>query len=298
MTRARKLAWHEAIGNAAVSALAGGIVGSLRTLWHYPLQSAMTAMLGAGLVFGIDNALWLQHGHHPMPFFTETAAVAEPVVPVARLDRASVRHGVAKPAIPAPVTETVAAIPAPTPLPDVSAVGNADVAALQQKLRKLGLFTGKIDGYYGPQTAAAIRAFETETGLPQTGALTPGILQAVSRFERAVATQPLPNPLPVSQPEPAPVSATDPVLSIAMHAAGNDVPKPVAEVNVRMDAATIRKVQTGLARLGFLTADISGRFDESTARAIREFETYNNYQVSGKLTPELIDLLKQAGAYD
>ena len=58
-------------------------------------------------------------------------------------------------------------------------IGNADIAAMQEKLKQLGLFDGTVDGYYGPKTADAIRAFEQRHGLPRTGAASPQVIEAV-----------------------------------------------------------------------------------------------------------------------
>ena len=65
-----------------------------------------------------------------------------------------------------------------------------------------------------------------------------------------------------------------------------------------LDPELVRMVQTGLSRLGFLHAEISGKFDAETARAIREFENYNNFRVTGELTPDLVDVLMAAGAFN
>jgi len=45
-----------------------------------------------------------------------------------------------------------------------------DVLAVQQRLRALNMPTGTPDGIYGPQTAAAMRGFQTANSLPPTGA--------------------------------------------------------------------------------------------------------------------------------
>lgn len=305
MTRQRQIAWHEAAGNAVVSSVAGVLVAGLRTVWTYPAQTTLTLALAAGFTFGLNNALWQQPMRHPAPYFTQSAALTQPTAPVPRQYRpaASVR-----PLAPWPAPETVAPVHASEQMPALTPVGNADVALAQQKLQAMGLFAGKIDGYYGPQTANAIRAFETQTGLEPKGALTPSVLEAIGTYRVAAATTSVPRPLPAPrdlQPIPAPMpeqpvqalAKDDPVLEIAMTAA-DTTPQAETPTALSVDATTIRKVQTGLARLGFLTSDISGTFDEGTARAIREFEIYNNYKATGALSPELIDLLRRAGAYN
>lgn len=43
--------------------------------------------------------------------------------------------------------------------------------ALQEALAELGLYDGEIDGVYGPQTVAAVKALQKANGLPETGAV-------------------------------------------------------------------------------------------------------------------------------
>lgn len=62
------------------------------------------------------------------------------------------------------------------------------------------------------------------------------------------------------------------------------------------DPVMVAKVQRGLASLGFLHGPADGVAGEATAKAIRNFEVYFNYKVTGRITPELLDLLVQNGA--
>src|SRR5690606_18216257 len=90
-------------------------------------------------------------------------------------------------------------------------VGNADAFAVQKKLAELGLFEGKVDGFYGPMTARAIRAFEERNGLEPTGALTSDIIDAIKRADsagRVPMAQPAPQPqAQVTQPTVVPQTA-------------------------------------------------------------------------------------------
>jgi peptidoglycan hydrolase-like protein with peptidoglycan-binding domain len=62
------------------------------------------------------------------------------------------------------------------------------------------------------------------------------------------------------------------------------------------DPQIVAKVQRGLASLGFLHGPADGVAGEATAKAIRNFEVYYNYKVTGRISPELLDLLVQNGA--
>jgi peptidoglycan hydrolase-like protein with peptidoglycan-binding domain len=83
-----------------------------------------------------------------------------------------------------------------------------------------------------------------------------------------VAAQPLPAALPAAKVTAEPVS----------------------------DADMVASVQRGLSSLGFLHGPIDGVAGEATAKAIRNFEVYYNYNVTGRVTPELVNLLVQNGA--
>ena len=48
-------------------------------------------------------------------------------------------------------------------------MGSSQVAALQVALSAKGLYAGTIDGVSGPETAAAVRRFQKQVGLPPDG---------------------------------------------------------------------------------------------------------------------------------
>jgi hypothetical protein len=52
--------------------------------------------------------------------------------------------------------------------------------AVQERLAALGYKPGKADGMMGPRTRAAIRAFERDHGMPQTGKITPELASALA----------------------------------------------------------------------------------------------------------------------
>lgn len=62
------------------------------------------------------------------------------------------------------------------------------------------------------------------------------------------------------------------------------------------DPALITEIQKGLASLGFLADKIDGVPGEGTAKAIRNFQVFYNYKVTGLATHQLLRLLVQHGA--
>jgi peptidoglycan hydrolase-like protein with peptidoglycan-binding domain len=73
-------------------------------------------------------------------------------------------------AAPPPPPRSLPAVP-PAPL------GRDGVIAVQRELARLGLDPGPADGAAGPRTAAAVRAFQSATGLPVDGEATEPVLQ-------------------------------------------------------------------------------------------------------------------------
>jgi peptidoglycan hydrolase-like protein with peptidoglycan-binding domain len=288
--------------------------------------------------------------------------------------------------MPAPVRETAAVAPPVTqettgsvaaPAIPAAPVGNTDAFAVQKKLTELGLVNGKVDGFYGPMTANAIRAFEQRNGLEPTGAMTPAVIDAILRADAAgMAPVALPAPVvqqsvavqPAIQPQPDRVVARLPELSPvdqAVDTIGNAAaqtidtiiaavdggrttpaapavkpvpalplmaaspqqmpapvqvaslepvapPRPVTAVEAepaqqQMLATTapvapannvqlVSQIQAGLASLGFYHGSIDGHPGDATAKAIREFENFHSYRVTGQVNPDLVGLLRQAGA--
>ena len=61
-----------------------------------------------------------------------------------------------------------------------------DVVALQERLLELGYDAGRADGVFGPQTGAALAAFQRESGLVPDGTFGPATMRALRRLGRKV----------------------------------------------------------------------------------------------------------------
>lgn len=57
-----------------------------------------------------------------------------------------------------------------------------DVFSLQRRLLELGFRVGRVDGYFGPETEQALRAFQREIGVPADGTCGPATLKALGRL--------------------------------------------------------------------------------------------------------------------
>ncbi|MCS6760494.1 MAG: peptidoglycan-binding protein, partial [Candidatus Devosia euplotis] len=73
-------------------------------------------------------------------------------------------------------------------------------------------------------------------------------------------------------------------------------PAVASDVAPANNVQLISQIQRGLASLGFYRGSIDGRPGDSMARAIREFENFHNYKLTGQVKPGLVSLLRNAGA--
>ena len=58
-------------------------------------------------------------------------------------------------------------------------VSNSTVRAVQLALQKAGYYVGRTDGEFTADTRAALNKFESDKALPQTGTITPEVLEAL-----------------------------------------------------------------------------------------------------------------------
>ncbi len=355
-----------AAGSAAAAALGRFIVWTFDRFMRAPLaNSALVAMVTLSALAG-SNALYFQVGRHPAPLFAPAMDVP---VAINVGTKPPVSVPVIAPAVPPrPRSNPIAGVTPPSP---AGPVGNPDVYEVQKRLSELQLFTGTVDGYYGPMTAKAIREFEVRNGLQPMGAMTPELVDAIRRVnsDASVPAQQQgdaePQPLAQQAPEIVLAPAADRVvarlpsiepqeqigeaLSAVAESAAETIDSIVAgidggqalpiapaivptpsqlvpmvivqaapvqqaaivappvvagveqttqnlQITASADTGLTAKVQRGLSSLGFLHGPIDGHAGEATAKAIRNFEVYYNYSVTGQVSAQLVDLLVAAGA--
>lgn len=416
------------VGGVALAHAGRAALWVIARYMRSPLTNSAILALVVTTAMAGSNALYGQRHAHPSPLFAPEPVVeqadVDPVIPAMR----PAGLGTKPVALVAPEAAEASPLVDTTPGP----IGNAEVFEVQRKLEMLQLFSGKIDGYYGPQTARAIRKFEEVQGLEPTGELTAEIVEKIKNAPLSLADQasnPAPAPaaaepqkpaltvnlpkldapkaesaLPAARPataadqpvrpqtlaaiaQPAPLELTtgsvgkpkngagatmrgrplpdspEAALEMAADTAGEAIetiiagvqsvamnnpgkansfaaedqkltatgvaearpetpqvgvplkideepakpgtevavldtpatPQEVAPISVS-DPVVVAKVQRGLASLGFLHGPADGVAGEATAKAIRNFEVYFNYKVTGRISPELLDVLVENGA--
>lgn len=321
-----------AAGGAFFAALGRGLFWLASRIIKAPVSSTMLIAMTMGTALAATNALYFQVGQHPAPMFAPRPLITSSVTPAQKPVRSkSVIKKVTKP-LATKKFKVLAPIPAVTEA--VAKISNQDVKALQEKLLTLKFYDGDADGFYGPQTATAIRDFENSIGATPIGALTPDVLKAIKSAKlpktvtkpRKTVTKSV---LPSIEAKPqASVSGAasstgkkittaklittpkaksktkqiipngltaDPLVQIVQRVA-SAAQKSMGDQSLPANAELVEKIQRGLSSLGFLRSKIDGIAGSATAKAIRNFETYYNYDVTGAATPELVDLLTDAGA--
>lgn len=305
--------------------------GAKTTGWAFsqfmtaPLQNLGLGALGLAMVFSATNALFWQTNVHPSPLFsTQSTAAMNIQNPSEIVSAIQVPHPLELAVSRAENlsnSTVVHPLPAPTPAarattPETGEVTNQMLADAQTMLQSMGFFSGKIDGFYGPQTAQAIRQYETFMGLTPKGALVPSIINKINSVTTVSAPQaqvvPTRAPL-VLEPTPvnieAAVQPVDDVLAQLVTSAAQAsltqtamVSAPVATtapvLNPLLDTALIENIQRGLATLAFYNAPVDGIAGETTAKAIREFENFLSFEMTGRVSTDVQQWLVDAGAYN
>jgi peptidoglycan hydrolase-like protein with peptidoglycan-binding domain len=165
-----------------------------------PVAAGGTVVMGLTACLIVANALGLQPGRHPAPYYTtrdwpDTA--------------------------PEPLAEAEGGVT----VQEISTL----VLDLQNSLRKAGLYEGPLDGINGPATERAIRAFERKAGRVETGEASESLLALIwlhGTDPAALNAPPVPRAKPVTsgiqrqntQEEAATGVDSDPRLKKIQHA--------------------------------------------------------------------------------
>jgi peptidoglycan hydrolase-like protein with peptidoglycan-binding domain len=156
-----------------------------------------------------------------------------------------------------PATATAQTAPAATPASAPYSLRNVQVA-----LNQLGYPVGTPDGVIGPKSRAAIRAFQTDSGLPTSGEPS---LALYDKLQESIAKR-------TAQAQPAQPAA--PAVSTAM----------------------ITEAQTELRRRGYQISAISGTANTETIAAVREYQSDARLPVTGTINEDLLQQLRTAQA--
>lgn len=219
-----------------------------------PLESMIVALFATGTVVAANNML-AQPRLHPAPMLVNTEqAVAW-----------HMRQGTYTITLPKAASfadAERAAIHAAT-----QAIAKTQtVREMQMQLQQRNVYNGPINGIYSPKMAKAIRTFELQVGLPETGEMSQRLLDAL----RSSA----------SEDAPVVISAIGKPASAAMVPALAE-PAPAAPVS-------LLTVQKRLAELGYGPLSLTGKMDTDTRRAIEHYQDDRLLSRTGEVNERFI----------
>lgn len=243
------------------------------------------------------NAIWYQPHAHKGTFFATRPASDIGHVPAAEA-AASVPAGEIETVFrierPAPGTDTNAAPPdlapavAPAPAPPrpdagaapepaqsaaVATGGDERVRAVQTVLARLNLYPGAIDGLTGPQTRAAVEAYQRTVGLEVTGRIDDALMRQLGEAAPASASVPV-------LPSVAPIPATDQMVTAS---------------STREPDGMVVRIQAGLRAFGNDAIVADGQVGEKTRAALLEFQALFGLPKTGRPDPEVYAKMQEIG---
>ena len=139
------------------------------------------------------------------------------------------------------------------------------VQLVQQALQRQGLYNGRADGVWGPDSQAALERFQQSHGVQVTGQLN----------QATLATLGIPAEQLLAAGQPAPPPAT-PVAPIAGNA---------------LSRASIQAVQSRLRSLNFYRGPVDGVWGGETQRAVERLQQGHGLEANGQLNPATIAAL-------
>ena len=140
-----------------------------------------------------------------------------------------------------------------------------DIVQMQTRLKELGYYTNQIDGYFGDETALAIRNFQKANGLTQTGLADPETIEKM-KSEEAIDKK-------------AYIDSTRTLEYMEYTFELGDKGKQV------------KRLQTLLWEKGYLEGSVTEEFDESVQTAVCFFQLINNLPVTGVADGNMLSVL-------
>jgi len=199
-------------------------------------------------------------------------------------------------------------------------VGTARLLQIEGELQRHGYYVGEFDGVADDQLRTAIRAYQTDAGMPVTGQANAALLDSLNSstvrnrgFNNSLLVWEVENQLDrlgyaVGSIDGNLDDQTRRVIQVYKTKAG--LPRDgqltfalqdhLERSNIRNDTETASKliweVETELTRRGYKTGPIDGTMDQQTAAAIRSYEDDAGLAVTGKANLALLENLEYSNA--
>lgn len=169
-----------------------------------------------------------------------------------------------------PAAETVSIEPQP--------LDRQGLVDLQWQLALHGYDPGSADGTAGPRTAAAIRHYQADAGLPIDGLPSQALLDHIQFTVPAV------------------LNAAAPARPVPTQAASRPAaPGPLDSLSTGMKRAYVIGIQQALVGRGYDPGPVDGIAGQRTRAAIRKYQADAGLPVDGQPSPALLNHLKFVG---
>ncbi|MGC4025139.1 MAG: peptidoglycan-binding domain-containing protein [Mesorhizobium sp.] len=193
------------------------------------LVGGTTAFLIA-LSFVSANALWYQPHAHTAPLFSTRSFDSFAVARRNQTTEPETTIRLERPTTPLPEAR-------PTDVSRNVPKGDAQLQSVQAVLKQFGYYQGDVDGLAGPNTSAAIAAYQQKMGLTVSGRVDEKLLKELG------------------------------IADIT-----GSIEQPAAEVAAPDETALLAKIQAGLKAFGNEGIDADGRMGAKTRAGIKEFQ--------------------------
>ena len=154
------------------------------------------------------------------------------------------------------------------------------VQTLQNRLIELGYLTGTADGVFGANTETAVKAFQAQMGLSQTGVASASVqsyLYSVNAPYAPAQATAKPTAKPTATPKPEDVFGYEQLE-----------PGDSGEAVVRM--------QNRLKQLGYFTGSVTGKYYKETTAAVQRFQAQLGLSETGIASASLLTRLYSSSA--
>jgi peptidoglycan hydrolase-like protein with peptidoglycan-binding domain/sugar lactone lactonase YvrE len=162
----------------------------------------------------------------------------------------------------------------------------SDVIALQSLLSELGFFTVTPNGYFGPQTEAAVKAYQTSKGINPIGIVGPATLAALNGERTAAAPFTPPSIFPslpaTTTPSTAPLGTTTPQVLFTRNLKTGDTGEDVRTLQAHLNEQSYTVSPTGGGSPGHETT----LFGSKTKAALIGFQSEHGIPATGFFGPK------------
>ena len=207
----------------------------------------------------------------------------------------------------------ITARPTDTPAPTAAVLKTGskgdDVRELQQLLKDLGYYTGKVDGDFGSGTEKAVKAFQSRNGLKADGVAGSQTMSKLRSADAkpAAVSNPISTVKPTNKPTAKPTAkpTKKPSRTPRPTATPRPTPKPTATPNPdKLDyylqdgssGKRVTQLQERLISLGWLAGFADGKFDGATEAAVKAFQKKSGLWSDGVAGPDTLKALYSTSA--